>query len=183
MADSTTSSRTAFLRNKIADYLRVGSNFELMGTGFTKLDESPSAQTDSTTYINEVTSSTDVTGYETEFSYESDMIASQKAVWALYKVGRDHLIGADAQFEYVRVELFNPAATAVSGSTKYTARKFLVACESSDVEGDGGEKIQCSGTLHAIGDPVIGYFDVSSKTFTEDATAAGIYDTAASSGS
>lgn len=158
--------RTAMLRNKIADYIKIDSTYELMGTGFTQLNESPNAQTDSTTYINEVTTSTDITGYETEFSFESDMIPSQAAVMALYNVGRDHLTGEDAQFEYIRVELFNPVS---GGNGTYTARKFQVSCEVSDVAGDGGEKISVSGTLHAIGDPVIGSFDPTNKTFTEGA--------------
>ena len=67
-------SRAALLRNAIADYMDVDGTMELMGTGFTSLNESPNAQTDSETYINETTASTDVTGYETEFSYESRLI-------------------------------------------------------------------------------------------------------------
>ena len=154
------------IRNKIADYLKVGQNFELMGTGFTSLNESPSAQTDSTTYINEATSSTDITGYETEFSYEANHIPSEAAVTALWKDGRDHATGADAQHEYIRVDLYNPIGEATAQSAEFRARKFIVANEVSDYEGDGGEKITVSGTLHAVGDPVLGKFDTVSKTFT-----------------
>lgn len=161
-----TGDRTALLRNKVADYLEIGGTFELMGTGFTKLDESPSAQTDSTTYINEVTQSTDITGYETEFGYESDMIPSQKAIMALWKDGRNHNTGADAQHTYVRVDLYNPIGEATSEAAEFTARQFTVANEVSDFEGDGGEKISVSGTLHACGDPVQGKFDTITKKFT-----------------
>ena len=104
-------SRAALLRNAIADYLDVDGTCELMGTGFTSLNESPNAQTDSETYINESTSSTDITGYETEFSYESRLIPSQKAIYKLYKQGRDHATGEDAKSNYVRVDLFNPIGT------------------------------------------------------------------------
>lgn len=61
-------SRSGIIRNKVADYLMIDDAYELMGTGFTSLNESPSAQVDSVTYINESTSSSDITGYETEFS-------------------------------------------------------------------------------------------------------------------
>lgn len=159
-------SRTALLRNAIADYIEVNDAFELMGTGFTSLNESPSAQTDSETYINETTSSTDITGYETEFSYESRLIPSQKAIYMLYKDGRDHATGDKAIHTYVRVDLFNPIGTASEASAEYTARQFTVANEVSDIEGDGGEKISVSGTLHAVGDPVQGKFDTVGKTFT-----------------
>lgn len=160
------SGRTALLRNKVADYLKIGEDYELMGTGFTQLNESPSAQTESTTYINEVTASTDITGYETEFSYESDLIPSQKAVLALWKVGRDHLTGEDAQFQYVRVDLYNPIGEVTPEKAEYKARLFTVSDEVSDFEGDGGEKIAISGTLHAMGDPIQGKFDVVAKEFT-----------------
>lgn len=159
-------SRTAMLRNKIADYIKIGEAYELCGIGFTQLNESPGAQTDSTTYINEVTTSTDITGYETEFEFESDLIPSQKAVLALYNVGRNHLTGENAQFQYVRVDVWNPVGEPDTSVAEYKARLFTVACEVSDVEGDGGEKISVSGTLHAIGDPVQGKFDVISGQFT-----------------
>ena len=159
-------SRAALLRNAIADYAEFGDTFELMGTGFTTLDESPNAQTDSETYINETTASSDVTSYETEFSYESRLIPSQKAIYALYKMGRDHATGADAQFTYVRVDLFNPIGTPDAEKAEYKARKFLVSNEVSDIEGSGGEKLSVSGTLHAVGDPIQGKFDTVSKTFT-----------------
>lgn len=159
-------SRAALLRNAIADYMKVGEKFELMGTGFTSLNESPNAQTDSETYINETTSSSDITGYETEFPYESRLIPSQKAIYDLYKMGRDHATGDAAQRTYVRVELFNPIGEPNEEQAEYTARQFTVANEVSDIEGDGGEKISVSGTLHAVGDPVLGKFDTVKKEFT-----------------
>ena len=52
--------KTAVLRHKIADYLNTGTEeapeWALMGTGFTTLDESPGAQTESVKYVNEATS-------------------------------------------------------------------------------------------------------------------------------
>lgn len=159
-------SRAALLRNAIADYALIGANYELMGTGFTSLDESPGAQSENETYINEVTSSADITSYETEFPYESRLIPSQKAIYALYKMGRDHAIGDAAQLTYVRVDLFNPIGTPTDENAEYTARQFRVANEVSDIEGGGGEKIQVSGTLHAVGDPIQGKFDTVTKKFT-----------------
>lgn len=159
-------SRAALLRNAIADYAEIDGTYELMGTGFTTLDESPNAQTDSETYINEVTATTDITSYETEFSYESRLIPSQKAIYKLWKMGRDHATGTDAQLRYVRVELFNPISEPSEATAEYTARQFTVANEVSDNSGAGGEKISVSGVLHAVGDPVQGKFDTVAKQFT-----------------
>lgn len=171
-------SRAALLRNAIADYAEIDGAFELMGTGFTTLDESPNAQTDSETYINEVTASTDITSYETEFAYESRLIPSQKAIYKLWKMGRDHATGSDAQLKYVRVELFNPVGKPSETSAEYTARQFIVANEVSENSGAGGEKISVTGTLHAVGDPVLGKFDTVAKKFTAG-DFKGKYDTAA----
>ena len=53
------------IRNMIADYLKPADSegFVLMGTGFNTLDESPNAQTDEKTYINQASSSTSIKGY------------------------------------------------------------------------------------------------------------------------
>lgn len=162
-----TGGRSALIRNMIADYLEVNGKMELCGIGFTKLDESPGAQSDNTTYINETTSSADIIGYATEFPYEFDAVPAQKALYTLWKDGRDHHTGEAAQHTYVRVELFNPISTPSKTAAEYTARQFTVSNEVSDFTGDGGQKINASGTLHAVGDPVFGKFDTVSMTFTE----------------
>lgn len=159
--------RSALIRNMIADYLEVNEKMELCGVGFTKLDESPGAQSDSTTYINEKTSSSDILSYETEFPYEFDAIPAQKALYTLWKDGRNHHTGDDAQHVFVKVDLFNPIGTPSKTSAEYTARKFIVSNEVSDFTGEGGKKISASGTLHAVGDPIFGKFDTVTKEFTE----------------
>ena len=161
--------RKKIQRYMIGDKLDVSEKsgtetYELMGAGFNTLDESTSAKTDSKTYINDKTSTTTIQGYETVFSFESDMIASEKAVMSLYNVGRNHLTGADAQKNYVRVDLYKPTEK----ENVYPARKFLVAVEVSDFKGNGGETVVVSGNLNAVGDFTEGYFDTSSKTFTTE---------------
>ncbi|MCM1439828.1 MAG: hypothetical protein NC131_11605 [Roseburia sp.] len=163
----TSDNRSALIRNKIADYLEVNGKMELCGIGFTKLDETPGAQSDNTTYINETTSSADIIGYETEFPYEFDAIPRQKALYALWKDGRDHHTMGDAQHIYTKVDLFNPIGTPTADLAEFTARQFVVSNEVSDFTGDGGQKISASGTLKAVGDPVQGKFDTVSRTFTE----------------
>lgn len=150
-------------RHQYADYLNVGTsdapNFVLMGTGFTTLDEEPGAQTETSKYVNEVTSSTEIVSYESSFPFDADQVIDQEAVDALYQVGRNHYVGEDAEFEYVRVELWNAAEDG-----GYEARKFTVAAEVATISGENKQVI--SGTLHAIGDPTQGTFDTSTNTFT-----------------
>lgn len=79
----------------------------------------------------------------------------------LYGVGRNHLVGADAEFEYCRVELFEGKSAAES---TYAARKFLVSAEVSSIEGDKKQSVK--GNLNAVGDPVDGFFNTKTSTFT-----------------
>ncbi|MFL8712801.1 hypothetical protein Q3304_18665 [Clostridioides sp. GD02377] len=156
-------------RYKIADYLGIlgddGQNsWELMGAGFNTLDENPSAQSDSKTYINDKNSTSAIKSYQTQFPFESDLIKSEKAIMELYKVGRDQATGADAERDYLRVELFLP----IDGKDNtFKARKFRVSVEVGGLAGAGGETIIVSGNLNSVGDFVDGEFNTQTKTFTE----------------
>lgn len=152
-------------RHQNADFLNVGNSetpeYVLMGTGFTSLDEKPGAKTESVKYIHEVTSTSSVVSYESQFPFEAEQIADEKAIDALYKVGRNHLVGVDCEFDYIRAELWNPVENA---ENTYAARKFRVSAEISDFKGEN--KMTMSGNLNAVGDPIDGTFNISTKTFT-----------------
>lgn len=160
-------SRTVIRRHQYADYLNVGTaeaaKWVLMGTGFTTLDEEPGAQTESVKYVNEVSSSSSIVSYETTFPFEAEQIATEEAITAIYEVGRNHYVGADAEFEYCRVELWNPAGAAEDAGHSFEARKFVVAVEVSDFTGEN--KMTISGNLNAVGDPILGTFDTTALEF------------------
>lgn len=158
------------MRNQIADYLNTGTTdapcFALMGVGFNTLDENPNAQTDGKTYIHQKAQSSQIKNYQTQFPFDTDLIASEDAVMALYQVGRNQKIGADAELEYVRVELFQ-SDEAMANTFK--ARKFKVAVAVTGITGAGGEAIKVTGTLHGVGDPIYGTFNTTTKIFSETA--------------
>ena len=161
----TTGKRDVVQRHQIADYLNIGTsespNWVLMGVGFTSLNETFGAESESSKYVNEASESSSVTSYKSVFPFEAHLIKSQDAVNALYTVGRNHLVGAEAEFEYCRVELFDGKASAES---TYAARKFLVSAEVSSIEGDKKQSVK--GNLNAVGDPVDGYFNTKTPAFT-----------------
>ncbi|MBD8968948.1 MAG: hypothetical protein EGR88_08105 [Ruminococcus sp. SR1/5] len=161
----TTGKRDVVQRHQIADYLNIGTsespNWVLMGVGFTSLNETFGAESESSKYVNEASESSSVTSYKSVFPFEAHLIKSQEAVNALYTVGRNHLVGAEAEFEYCRVELFEGKASADS---TYAARKFLVSAEVSSIEGDKKQSVK--GNLNAVGDPVDGYFNTKTPAFT-----------------
>ena len=161
----TPGKRDVVQRHQIADYLNIGTsespNWVLMGVGFTSLNENFGAESESSKYVNEASESSSVTSYKSVFPFEAHLIKSQEAVNALYTVGRNHLVGAEAEFEYCRVELFDGKASAES---TYAARKFLVSAEVSSIEGDKKQSVK--GNLNAVGDPVDGYFNTKTPAFT-----------------
>ena len=158
-------SRNVTKRHDFADYLGLQEGgevvFVLMGTGFTTLDENPGAKTSKKKYINEAASSSSITSYETVFPFESDLIIQQEAVLALYRVGRNHCTGADAEFPYARVELWDK----VDGKeNEFAARMFTVSAEISSISGE--DEIAVSGNLNAVGDPIGGTFNTETRVFT-----------------
>ncbi len=157
-------SRNVTKRHEFADYLNIQAEdaprFVLMGTGFTTLDENPGAQTSKKKYVNEKASSSSVTGYETVFPFESDLIVQQDAVMALYNEGRNHCTGSDAEFQYVRVELWDKVP---GKENEFAARLFTVSAEISGISGE--DEIAVSGNLNAVGDPVNGTFNTETRTF------------------
>ena len=152
-------------RHQIADYLNIGTSaspeYVLMGYGFTSLNEEPGAQTENVKYVNMKSTASAVTHYETRFPFEAEHIPSEDAIDDLYEIARNHCVGKDAVREYVRVELWNATET----TNVYEARKFYVSCEITNYEGENKQVL--SGNLNAVGDPVLGTFNVSTKTFTE----------------
>lgn len=164
------------VRSDIADYLLIKSTgkFAFMGTGFNTLNEDVGAQLESKTYVCDTSESSMVKSYKTKFAYDLDLMyndaedeeaAEIETVEELFFIGRDHAVGTDAEREYVRTEFFLPATP---GSTRYfKARKFKVAVEVTNSQGAGGETMTGAGNLNTVGNPVFGYFDIQTKTFTE----------------
>ncbi len=165
MSDKKDNSRNVTKRHDFADYLNIQNaetpKFVLMGTGFTTLNEKPGAQSSKKKYVNEAASSSSITSYETSFPFESDLIIHQDAVLALYNVGRNHCTGSDAEFQYVRVELWNKAS---GKENEFAARLFTVSVEVTDISGE--DEMTVSGNLNAVGDPVDGTFNTATLMFT-----------------
>ena len=148
-----------------ANYLKVHDSFEVLGTGFTELNESPSAQTANKRYINQVSATQSITGYEWSTSFNTDQIASDKAIEYIRNIGEMLLTGADTETEYIIVDLDKKA----SEENKFRARKFKVAIAVDSFDDNDGE-LGISGTFLGQSDPIEGTFDISTKTFEEGFT-------------
>ncbi|WP_455504785.1 phage tail tube protein [Clostridium sp.] len=147
-----------------ANYMKVGETFEVLGAGFTELNESPSAQTSSKRYINQSSSSQAVTGYEWSSSFNADQIVSEKAIEYIREIGEMQKTGEETETEYIIVDLDKEAQTA-----GYRARKFNIAIAVDSFDDNDGE-LGISGNFLGQSDPVEGTFDTSAKTFKDGFT-------------
>lgn len=161
------------IRYQIADYLETkaaadggaGAVNSLMGLGFLTLDENPSAKVETTAYINNRSASGTITGYETVFPFDTQLISDEEAVKFIYEIARNQKTGSEAETYYYRVDLFNGTGT----NTSYPARRFKVAVEVTGITGAGTEIVRVAGNLHQVGDFTPGTFDVETKTFAPTA--------------
>jgi hypothetical protein len=152
-------------RRMQANYLKVNGTFEFLGAGFEELNESPGAKSVSKRYINDKSETKTITGYDWSSDYSIDQIRSDKAIEFICNIGEMLLTGSDAEAEYVIVDLDKPAAT--SG---FRARKFNVSVLLKDFKVKDGQ-MQGSGNFQGKGDPILGTFDTTAKTFKEGFTA------------
>ena len=85
------------MRYQFTDYLNTSSTgeaeYNLMNTGFTSLGENPNTQEETKQYVGDKSSSSTVTGYQTEFPYEAELIASEKCTEALFDTVRNQKTG------------------------------------------------------------------------------------------
>ena len=148
-----------------ANYLKVGAKYEFLGTGFQTLDEKPSPKTTSKRYVNDASASQSITSYEWSSDYEADQIQSNKAIEYIVNIGEMCKTGADAETEYLIVDLDKEANT-----EGYRARKFNVAIQVDSFDNNAGE-LQCKGSFLGLGDPIEGTVTIDSSnkevTFTE----------------
>lgn len=159
-------------RRNIANYLNTASDetavYNLMGVGFTELNEQPSAQTTSKRYINMASASQSVTGYEPTWAFTADQIRSETALNFICEIGELRKTGADAETDMVIVDLDKPVE---EQENTFFARRQKVAVAVSAFGDEDGE-MTCEGDLLGIGDVEIGSFNTQTKTFTDAAAAA-----------
>lgn len=154
-------------RHMWADYIDVSGRsdspqYELMGTGFTQLDSSPSAQTTSKRYVNQKSATQSIGSYEWTAPLEFDLIRSEAAVEFIADIGENEKTGGDAEALYVKVYMEKPVA---SKANTFEAKQRRVAVEIAEFSDNEGE-IQGSGNLLGKTDWVNGEFNTETKAFT-----------------
>lgn len=149
----------------------AASTWELFGTGATKADESFDAQTSDKRYINQVSTSQNVTGYIYSVEYEYDQIPSQRAIKFIDSVAKKEKVGSNAITDLIIVSMYLPK----EADKGYPARSRKVAI-SPDSNSDSDGTMTGSGSLLGRTDWKYGYFDVETSAFTEAEAAGAAFD-------
>jgi hypothetical protein len=155
------------IRYQIMDFLNNGTTetpeWFYMNQGFNSLDESPAAQINTKAYVGDRSASGIVTGYQTVFPFNIDLIPNQAPINKIYQTATRQLTGGEAEADYIRVDAFNVSN---ADPDTYPARKFRVSIQVDSITGAGTEIINLAGQLNNVGTFVEGTFNTSTKTFT-----------------
>ena len=157
-------------RTKIVPAVNLGTedapDWEVCGKGWTKFSESPNAQTESTKYINMESETTDTTSYSPKYSFECDLMASERSIKTIYGIAKGRKTGSECVLPFLIIDKFDP----VDGQEgKYVAWRENLAVAVSSI--DGEKKMKMSGDLNSQGDTVKGVAEIDNNgkiTFTPD---------------
>lgn len=135
--------------------------WQQLGSGFTAMTESPSAQTKERKYINEKSSRKNITSYAPSFAFEALLMFNNPAIKKIYDIYTQRKTGSDAIVEMVTVDKFG---TETNGA--YPARMGKYAVEVSSCDDDDDMIIK--GNLNGQGDEAFGWFDPVKGTWTDE---------------
>lgn len=152
-------------RTDIVWYMECGTaespDIQKMGFPWTKLTESPSAQTKSKKYVNETEERETISRYKPSYAFECDLDYTEPPVAKVYDIGTNRVTGSGAIVTVYIVDLFKGA----TGSA-YPARKLNVAVNISSIDDDDDMKI--TGNFNGQGAAVKGMFNTTAPAFTAD---------------
>ena len=99
-------------RTKIIPAVNLGMedapDWEICGKGWTKFSESPNAQTESTKYINMDSETTDTTSYSPKYSFECDLMASERSIKTVYRIAKERKTGSECVLPFLIIDKFDP---------------------------------------------------------------------------
>ncbi len=137
-----------------------------MGTGWTTMTESPSAQTKERKYINEKSSRKNITSYSPSFGFEDLLMFNDPTTRKVYDIYTKRKTGSDATVTIVTVDMFEEPVK----ETYYPARKGRYAVEVSSCDDDDDMIIK--GNFNGQGDEAQGWFDPTNGKWSDTDPAA-----------
>lgn len=135
----------------------------LIGEGFTAFPKALNPKEYTRKYISDKTERTDVIGYAPSIGYSCDAIPDDPVVAEIMTITDNEVTGTDTHRDIISVNRWTEN-NSVCDAWK---RTYAVI---PDNKGDGTDALVYTGTLKAVSDLVKGTFNVTTKTFTPDAT-------------
>lgn len=148
----------------VAHYFGIDNEIVLGGV-ITEMTESSNPTESEKQYIHQKAKTTKVTGFANEFPITQDMVKGDVVFEYMYNLFYERKTGSDLDIDHYIVDLWQPVT---DQENTYKARKIVQTCEITECNGAAGEQKQITGSLKG-GDFVYGTFNVSTKTFTENA--------------
>lgn len=164
MAENTAETLKDVMEYDEAHYFGINSEIVLGGV-ITEMTESSNPIEKEKQYIHQKSKKYGVTGFSNEFPITMDMVKGDKVFDYMYNLFYERKMGSDLDIDHYIVNLWQPVE---SQENTYKARKIVQTCEITECNGAAGEQKQITGSLKG-GDFVYGTFNVSTKTFTENA--------------
>lgn len=154
-------------RSKLAILLNTGTEatpiWSLIGDGVTEQTIAYNPQTSDETYVHQDSGTTDVESYKPNIPTPMTAIQGDPVFEFVDGIRRGRKVLAEARSEVLLVYLYD---TAVEGA--YPAERNACSIQVDDFGGAGGESAKLNFTINLIGDPVVGTFDPTTKSFEED---------------
>lgn len=164
MADSAEKVLKDIMEYDEGHYFGINNQIVLGGV-ITELTESANPTESEKQYIHQKSKVTKVTGFANEFPITMDMVKGDEVFEYMYNLFYERKVGSDLDVDHYIVNLWEPVA---EQTDTYKARKITQTCSITECNGAAGEQKQITGSLKG-GDFVYGTFNVSTKTFTENA--------------
>ena len=143
------------------------ATYALIGIGVTELSKSFNPQTNTEQYINQDSSTTNITGYQPSYAVTAQHDTENEALQYMDSVRRKLPTYDDAVTDLVEVEMWGS-----DESGKYPAIQQKVAQQVDTFGGAAADPLGLDFTFSAQGDQVSGKFDPKTRTFTADSAAA-----------
>lgn len=152
-------------RSKIAMFLNTGTSasptWSLIGEGVTEQTINYNPQTSEEVYIHQNSGTTDVESYKVTIPTPMTAVQGDAVFEFVDGIRKARKVLADARSEICIVYLYETPETGA-----YPAEKNTCSIQIDDFGGTGGESAKLNFTLNLIGDPIIGTFNPTTKTFT-----------------
>lgn len=158
------------MRYELLSFMNVTPNaetgkYELIGEGFTDMNESLNPQTKESGYIHQKSKSNSITGYAPTFDFTAENYKGDPVCEYIANVGNERLIGKDAETDIVNVLMYKKG----TDDNTYVAYQQKVAIRCDQVKGGTGQDaMPLTGSLLYKGDAVKGIFNTQTKAFTAD---------------